>query len=225
MGNGLYRRQRIWAQSRLPRHAHRSGYAAIVLSGAYWESGDNGRTQAGPGSVIIHDPFNAHANDVGQKDVVIVNVDLTWRQALSLSSGVVADPEAILRAAPNANALVALLCQHTIVQPDACDLVDRLARDLRTCDVGEIGAWARAHGVSTRTLLRQFRLAYDVTPAQYRWRSRARRAWRGLIAEPKTSLCELALATGFADQAHMSRAVRQLTGHPPRTWRRGNASV
>ena len=224
MTAGLDQRQRISARSRLERHAHRTAYAAIVLSGAYWESGDDGRTEARPGSVIIHDPFNAHANQVGRSDVVIVNVELTWRQAMSLSSGAVADPEAILRPAPNTDEIVALLRQCLSPAPDAGDLVDHLARDLRTCDVGEIGVWARTHGVNARTLRRQFRQAYHVTPAQYRWRARARRAWQAVVAKP-TSLSKIAHEMGYADQAHMSRAVRQLTGQTPSDWRRGVVSV
>lgn len=221
---GLDQCQRISARSCLERHAHHTAYAAIVLSGGYWESGDDGRTEARPGSVIIHDPFNAHANQVGRSDVVIVNIELTSRQAMSLSSGAIADPESILRPAPNTDEIVTLLRQCLIPAPDADDLVDHLARDLRTCDVSEIGAWARAHGVNARTLRRQFLQAYHVTPAHYRWRARARRAWRALAAT-HISLSEIAHETGFSDQAHMSRAVRQLTGHAPSAWRRSAVSV
>jgi len=43
-----------------------------------------------------------------------------------------------------------------------------------------------------------------------------------LIAKGAASLAEVATATGFADQAHMTRAVSALTGRPPGFWLKSN---
>jgi len=46
----------------------------------------------------------------------------------------------------------------------------------------------------------------------------ARAAW-GRIAETRAPLADIAYDLGFADQAHMTRAVRWLTGAAPAAWR------
>jgi AraC-like DNA-binding protein len=35
----------------------------------------------------------------------------------------------------------------------------------------------------------------------------------------RQALTDLAYELGFADQAHMTRTVRAITGQPPRAWR------
>ncbi|HEU4731148.1 MAG TPA: helix-turn-helix domain-containing protein [Kofleriaceae bacterium] len=50
---------------------------------------------------------------------------------------------------------------------------------------------------------------------------RAQGAGRWLaIVRTRDSLAAIAAATGFADQAHMTRSVRALTGASPSAWRR-----
>ncbi|WP_043820590.1 helix-turn-helix transcriptional regulator, partial [Rubrivivax gelatinosus] len=70
------------------------------------------------------------------------------------------------------------------------------------------------------TLSRGFAAAYGVTPARYRADLRLARALERLTGpEP---LVQLALALGYADQAHLSRAVRAATGMTPRQLRQSN---
>ena len=47
------------------------------------------------------------------------------------------------------------------------------------------------------------------------------------LALPSEQAAEIALRTGFADQAHLTRSFRSLTGTTPAVWRRraGGASV
>lgn len=54
----------------------------------------------------------------------------------------------------------------------------------------------------------QFILARRVERAQY------------LMLTSDSSLCDIALAAGFADQAHLSRLFRKLVGLSPNSWRR-----
>jgi AraC-like DNA-binding protein len=49
---------------------------------------------------------------------------------------------------------------------------------------------------------------------------RGRLAWRRIV-EAGQALTDLAYELGFADQAHMTRTVRAITGQPPRAWRAG----
>lgn len=98
------------------------------------------------------------------------------------------------------------------------DAPDRLAATLSVEDPVSLTVWSDAHGVTRETAWRWFTAAYGVGPARYRVEARARRAWRRLTGGDEP-LAGIALSEGFADQAHMSRDVRALTGRPPGAWR------
>ena len=72
-------------------------------------------------------------------------------------------------------------------------------------------------------LCRQSRFGrfWSVTPARFRAEVRARKAWRA-IAFGDAPLAEVAADGGFADQAHLTRAIRALTGRTPGAWRLSN---
>jgi transcriptional regulator GlxA family with amidase domain len=57
-----------------------------------------------------------------------------------------------------------------------------------------------------------------MTAARFRVEARARRALREIMCT-ETPLVDIATAEGFADHAHMTRAVRALTGATPTHWR------
>ena len=70
-----------------------------------------------------------------------------------------------------------------------------------------------AAGLTRYELARQFRLALGTSPYRYLTMRRLDRA-RGLLARG-TALAEAALASGFADQAHFTRAFRAAFGLTP----------
>ena len=76
---------------------------------------------------------------------------------------------------------------------------------------------ARSLGVSRQHLSRRFRPAIGVGPKMFARVLRMRRAVRLLEADRdgSSNLAELALACGFADQAHLTRELRSLTGWTP----------
>jgi AraC family transcriptional regulator len=80
---------------------------------------------------------------------------------------------------------------------------------------------ARAAGMSSSHFSRQFRAAVGSSPYRYLLRRRIERA-RDLILSGPHRLSEVALAVGFADQAHLSRAFKQLLGVSPRAFGRGS---
>jgi AraC-like DNA-binding protein len=81
-----------------------------------------------------------------------------------------------------------------------------------------IGSWAQSKGRSREHLARQFRSLYGISPVTYRLEAMARRAWRQVL-RVEADLADIACDTGFADQAHMTRAVVRLTGSAPGAWR------
>lgn len=209
----------------IPWHVHRRGYAALVLDGSYVEAGDAGRLTVQPGYIVIHPPFSAHVDHVGGRRVELFNLPLPIETALTLSSGTVGDPEELLRAfGEDPAAAVAMIAEQIRPVEGEADGVDLLARALREDGTLSIGEWADRHGISERTVTRHFSAAFSITPAQYRLRVRTLNAWRAIVGQDM-SLAEIAADQGFADQAHMTRAVRSLTGLPPGHWRRSSAQL
>lgn len=74
-------------------------------------------------------------------------------------------------------------------------------------------------GLSQSHFSRSFKAATGLPP--YRWHLNARieRA-QSLLLETEATLVQVALATGFADQAHMTRVFRKVIGMTPSQWKR-----
>ncbi len=70
---------------------------------------------------------------------------------------------------------------------------------------------------------RCFKGSFGVSPRDYVIRSRLERA-KALMRRSRNSLCQIALDSGFADQAHMSRLFHAIVGSTPTRWRRAQAS-
>jgi AraC family transcriptional regulator len=77
---------------------------------------------------------------------------------------------------------------------------------------------AAAVGVHPAHLARTFRRCYGVTAGEYQRRLRIEYASRQL-SETETSILEIALAAGFADQAHFSRTFKNHIGLTPARFR------
>jgi len=82
--------------------------------------------------------------------------------------------------------------------------------------VSEIAAVCGVHPVH---LARAFRRFYSCTPREYLQRCRVERA-AALLRRPRTSLTEVALRSGFADQSHMTHAFRRAFAITPAAYRR-----
>jgi AraC family transcriptional regulator len=78
---------------------------------------------------------------------------------------------------------------------------------------------AREAGLSASHFIRSFRQSTGKTPYQFLLHRRVERA-RLLIRDHHTSLTEVGLASGFADQHHLARVFRRITGVTPSSYRR-----
>lgn len=78
---------------------------------------------------------------------------------------------------------------------------------------------ARRVGCSPHHLSRAFCRLTGSGVGRYRNRIRVAAAIERIEAG-ETSLAALACDLGFADQSHLTRTIRALTGHPPTAWRR-----
>ncbi len=217
----LLRPSLLPAAADIARHRHREPYATVVLTGAYEEAGDAGRMAAGAGQVLFHGPFSAHRDRISAKRTVVLDLPLPFDGRDWPARARVVDPDHIVRLAERdpVEAVMALLdglAPGQMAEED--DLPDRLSAALRTSVPPRIGAWAAASGRSREHVSRSFEKLYGVPPAAYRADCQAKRAWRMIVAGDD-SLAGIAVEAGYADQAHMTRAVKRLTGMSPKRWR------
>jgi len=206
--------QTLTAGGRMARHRHGHGYAAVVLSGGYVEAGDRGRFRARPGQVLIHGPWESHMDAVARSGAVVLNLPLAAE--LAFGAGVVADPDAVARAAQKDLVEAAVLLGETIRPLDSVldDWPDRLAAALRRDPDTALEDWAVAAGIAPATVSRGFRHVFGASPRRYRAEQRALKAARLLLRRDDPPAA-LAAELGFFDQAHMTRAVAALTGLTP----------
>ena len=92
-------------------------------------------------------------------------------------------------------------------------LAGHLAGSLR------LATLARECGLSVSHFTRSFRQSFGTSPHKYRIRQRVERA-KQLLSDSSCPLSELALHTGFADQAAFSRTFKAVVGSSPGRWRR-----
>ncbi|MDP3853075.1 AraC family transcriptional regulator [Phenylobacterium sp.] len=211
-------RQSLAPRERFGRHRHARAYVALVLCGGYEEAGEAGRRRLVAGDVAIHEMFDGHLNAVAASGAVVLNLDM---DGLAGGFGRIADPDAVARLAERDAAAAAAFLRASLVPTiaEAPDWPDLLARDLAADPDLALSDWARARGLAAETLSRGFGRAFGVSPKRFRYEGRARAALRAVIGGGGP-LADLALDAGFSDQAHMSRAVSELTGAAPGAWRR-----
>lgn len=215
-------RLRHAAGETLARHLHEHAFAAVVLSGGYVEAGDTGRHRVTAGDVLLHRAWEGHRDDFdsGGAEVLVLEIaDADFR----FVRGRVADPDALARAAETDRDLasrwmLAELQPHRAGDGDG-DWPDLLARALNADPGLRLGAWASGYGLHLGSVSRGFRQVFGMTPAAYRLAQRTRRAIAAVRAGA-APLSAVALDCGFADQAHMSRAIRSFAGVTPGALRR-----
>jgi AraC-like DNA-binding protein len=106
-------------------------------------------------------------------------------------------------------------------RPGRAPAAARLARDLiavRLADPPSLAELAAATGLSQFALLRAFRAETGLPPHAYLNQQRVRLA-RGLL-DGGTPPADVAAATGFADQAHLTRHFKRIVGVPPGAYQR-----
>lgn len=209
----LPRRTSHAAREFLPRHSHREAFAAIVLEGDYVEAGDSGRHRVSPGDVIFHEAYEKHLDCFGflNVEVLVLPIAGTWEGPV-LGRLENADMIARLAERDPKEAVAAMLATIVEWSPVVEDWPDLLAAELlRNPDLG-LREWSLREGIHPGSLSRGFRQQFGIAPAEFRSIARTRKAIRHLA---RLHLSEAAAASGFADQSHMSRALKRVTGLSP----------
>jgi AraC-like DNA-binding protein len=204
----------------LARHRHLAPYAIIAIGGHFDQTGYAGRIQLRAGELLVQPTLDCHTNRMPRTRGATI-VRLPWTDDDDLG-GVFAvrDVDAIARAAERDVREAAALAREQLGprRSPPTDLPDLLAAQLAGGEVATISGWAERIGVARGTASREFTAAFGVSARQFRAELAARRAWLQIVRtlEP---LAAIAAATGFADQAHMTRHIGRLTGASPATWR------
>lgn len=94
---------------------------------------------------------------------------------------------------------------------------DHLAEDIALADLAAVARLSRFH------FARAFRAETGLTPHAYVTHRRVERAKR-LMLDQGASLSNIALASGFAHQAHFTNAFRRVVGTTPGRWRQERLS-
>jgi len=217
----MFGRQRCQPREFIPRHVHRSGYVAIVLSGGYEEAGDVGLVMTAPGNAVFHAAFDAHLDRVGSKGADILNLELPAGFSRSCVRTGLDDPDLVMRTAEcDAREALAMVLQGAFRECTAGEnWPDRLAQELRDNLHLEIGAWCSRNGLRPETVSRRFRTIFGVSPRTFRAHTRVRAA-RSMLVNDSLPLAGIASRCGFSDQAHMTRHMKCVTGATPKALRR-----
>jgi AraC-like DNA-binding protein len=202
------------------RHRHIAGYATVVLRGSFEEASFAGRFAAQPGDVLLHGAFDCHADRRTTRRALQI-LRLPWTDNSLEGHFQVPDPDLLARLAElDLDEAVATL--RGVLRPNpAIDShwAGRLALTLRTEKQVRLEEWAESARLSPETVSRGFYRAFGVLPKVFRLEARARRAWNAIRTTQKP-FTAIAYDLGFADPAHLTRAVRSLTGATPSHWRR-----
>jgi AraC-like DNA-binding protein len=204
------------------RHYHPRPYATLVVEGAYEEAGDQGRLKVEPGDILLHPAFSAHQDVVHRSGTRVLDIPLPLDGRAWPALGRVADVDLLMRAAGTdllAAAQLLIESFEALGEDHCIDPADRLAAAITDDPSVGIAEWARAHAYGREWLSRRFRRLYGIDAAVFRLEARTRQAWRQVVGT-SLPLAAIAADAGFADQAHMTRAIGALTGRPPGAWRR-----
>lgn len=189
-----------------------------------------------------------HASLVGAEEFAGVQVDLTPVAARRLFGSVVADLggssahvgellgrdgvhlEERLRSAADWRSRIDIVdawLVRRLAEPDdlAPELVHAWELLYRSGGLLPVGAVARSVGWSERHLRRRFTAAFGVGPKVAARVVRLDRAWRSIEPGADVNLAEVAATYGYADHAHLTNEVREMTGFTPTTLLAGHRAM
>jgi AraC-like DNA-binding protein len=113
-------------------------------------------------------------------------------------------------------ALVARLRSPLLPHPAVAYALQECAAETPQKSVTQI---QRETGYSAKHFIALFRSAVGLTPKQYLRVQRFGKVLQQMAAGRPGTLCDLAAATGYADQSHLTREFRELAGITPTEYR------
>lgn len=207
-------------------HRHGGAQVSLVLAGGYREDSDAGEVVVDGAALSAKPAGFEHENLFGETGALILAVNLPQAAPFAsyrVARGIAGGAAALAGASRTGVGAVAALAMHLPLAdgklPVRDDGLDDVRRRLAADDRARSKALARTLGLHPVQFARQFREAFGEAPRTVRLWGRTSRAIDRIV-RTAMPLAELACAEGFADQAHMTRAVKQATGFAPARLRR-----
>ncbi|HXV85522.1 MAG TPA: AraC family transcriptional regulator [Gemmatimonadales bacterium] len=232
----------------LAPHVHDRTVVAVMLQGSFdLEIRGSGRP-CRPGTVLVEPCGERHANRLGNAGAMVVAIEPTplyEREDLGPCQALLGAPTTF--SCPPAASLASRLAKElhskdrlsdVIVEDLVLRLLDGAAHGVERPAISRVPAWlqrardlvhhsplrplrvrdvAADVGVHPVYLTKMFRERFGVSLGSYQRQRRL--AWAADRLEAGASVAETALAAGFADQAHFTRAFKRYSGRTPARYR------
>lgn len=233
----------------VPRHEHELAYVTVILAGHYYE-GDHGKlNELAPMTAVFNPSGVRHSTVIGPAGAFFFTVefrrDALEELGLRLPESTVLDGGAGPMFWPGLSLYTAFKSQTASPLALEAQVLEMLARITRLrCPEKEhekpAPRWfrrvkERLHdgfrdslrvrdlaldaGVHPVHLARVFRQIERQTPGEYQQRLQLGAACR-LLRDPEWPLAAIAAECGFADQSHLTRVFRRMTGTTPARFRK-----
>jgi AraC family transcriptional regulator len=240
-GAFLVMQNRYSPNARLQNHAHQRAFISFVIRGSYVEYCDRRPLRCGPGTLIFHPSGEEHADHFESQEAVLLGIELDDPQEpdqrLLHSRRLLAGPESLIagqlarelkRQCPVSDLVVESLAAELVSNccrgtgrngtPHWLGRAVEMANDLHATRI-TLKAVAAAAGVHPVHLARQFRSRMGCTYGEFVRRIRLARALDQL-RHTTLPIADIAAATGFADQSHLTRLMTATVGLTPAAYRR-----
>jgi AraC family transcriptional regulator len=233
----------------IPKHSHEKTYISIVLRGSYTEQCGPTVWDCETGQTILHVAGECHSDRFHRSGGQVLNLELfpSFVARLSECGGVSMGNRALFRSAyatqlglklhkevssydaSSSLAIEGLTMElfaelfrerETGLKSRGYGWLDRVteilhARFQEPVTLSELAGCAGVHPVH---LARTFRKRYLCSVGDYLRKLRIEVACRALL-NSDTPIVEIALRSGFSDQSHLCRTLKQYTGMSPRQFR------
>jgi len=231
----------------IARHDHEWASVCVVLTGGYDETFGRRHRRCEPGAVIVHPEGEHHAEVHDPIRSRLMTIEVPSGHLRELKPAVRAFDEAWHRTDYGISAFAYRLCAEIDARDDASALVmeSAILEILAGLDGGRLAqtdtagwlsqvrdrleaeypappamqALARMAGVHPVHLARAFRRRFGCSVGDYVRRLQVGRAVLRL-EDSAQAISDIAYASGFADQSHMTRRIVAETGLTPGAWRR-----
>jgi AraC family transcriptional regulator len=233
---------------RLAAHAHARPFFSFLIRGSFREELEHASRECVPTSLVFYPEHEPHQEAFGERGGRCFHVELgaDWLDRMK-ADGMVYEPGSSETLAGRRNVLMTRLYtwfrgrEHEIAaeeivlellaevtpteglgrEPTPPAWLDRLRemlheRRFENIRVTDLADEAKVHPVHAA---RVFRRHHGCTIGEYQRALRIERA-RVALADERQPLSSIALATGFADQAHFTRRFKEAVGLPPGEYRK-----